>query len=165
MVLLHNILIRGLNAISLQMHQVKDPNDVRDFMTFINAWAHTMHAHHKSEETIIFPLLEQQTGEAGLMDRNVVQHQEFEVPLVAFEAYVLAVKEGKEPYDSKKLAALLEPCATPLVRHLADEIKTIEGLDKFGAKVDWATYDKVLQKNAVDNADKVCSSLFRTSSL
>jgi hypothetical protein len=42
----HNTLIRGLNSIILQAPNVKEPQDVKDFMKYAEIWHTLIHEHH-----------------------------------------------------------------------------------------------------------------------
>jgi hemerythrin-like domain-containing protein len=156
MACVHNILIRGLNAICLQSHGVKAAADITDFLSFVHAWAYTVHEHHDNEEKNTFPMLEGQTGEKGVMERNIVQHHAFTPGFQEMENYVASVTK-KQEYNADKLQGLFDSFAPLLVEHLRDEITTLLELERFGDKIDWKTFTKELDKKTLANPNLVCS--------
>jgi len=70
----HNVLIRGLNSIYLQAPHV-NPEDVPDFASYALCWHEVLDAHHRMEEESMFPRIEKETGEKGIMDGNVEEHR------------------------------------------------------------------------------------------
>jgi hemerythrin-like domain-containing protein len=156
MALIHNVFIRILNCIYLQAPNVKEEKDISDFIIFTYAWIITIHEHHSNEEKLFFPWLEADIGTKGAMEKNIEEHHAFEPGVSAFEAYVVAVKDGKEKYDGAKIVALIDVFGSILAKHLVDEIDTFEELEKLGDKIDWKAWNKKVQKVAVDTAEKVC---------
>jgi hemerythrin-like domain-containing protein len=153
MTLVHNLLIRGLNCIYLQAPFI--PAELKpDFINFMHAWTVAIHHHHMGEEEKYFPWLEEDIGIPGCMQTSVDQHHEFEPGLKAFEAYVVAVKEGKEQYDGQKVRGFIDDFAAILAKHLAEEIEALVGLEKFDT-IDWVAYNKRVAADAVANADTV----------
>jgi hemerythrin-like domain-containing protein len=159
MALIHNVFIRILNCIYLQAPNIKEENDISDFIIFTYSWIITLHAHHGNEENIFFPLLEADIGTKGAMEKNVEQHHAFEPGVIALEAYVAAVKDGKEKYDGAKIVALIDVFGSILAKHLVEEIVTFEELEKLGDKIDWKAWNKKVGEVAVGTADKVCVPL------
>jgi len=155
MVLVHNTMIRGLNSIYHQAPNIKEAKDAADFILYMSSWSLMLHAHHHSEETLAFPMLNKYTGIEGYMDKNVAQHRLFEPGLEAFDKYVAALKTGEEKYDGKKVCTLIDGFGEILVSHLTAEIGTLEELEQFNDKIDWVTYNKAIQKEAVDEGDTV----------
>ena len=76
MVIVHNIIIRGLNSIYIQAPHVK-PGDYADFIGYCLCLSAVLHSHHHGEESIIFPGIEEGSGVKGIMDVNLVQHGSF----------------------------------------------------------------------------------------
>jgi hemerythrin-like domain-containing protein len=74
MALSHNVLIRGLNSIYLQAPHIS-PSEYAPFISYALCWAELLDAHHRMEETSLFPTIERITGEVGIMDKNVEQHR------------------------------------------------------------------------------------------
>ena len=70
----HNCLLRGLNAICLQAPHVPEPGqprcssqDVRDLLYYVAYWVKTVEWHYHTEETVMFPGIEEFAGEPGLL--------------------------------------------------------------------------------------------------
>ncbi len=135
MALLHNIIIRGLNSIYLQAPHVA-PGDQYAFCQYILLWHRLVHSHHSGEEEMLFPAIEAAAGEQGLMEDNVAQHDSFLGGLETFTAYVEACVTGTESYDGRSIVKLIDGFSEPLITHLTDEVPTIEGLRRFGDRLD-----------------------------
>lgn len=73
MALCHNVIIRGLNSIYKQAPHIA-PEDAADFIAYAQCWHEVLDEHHTMQETILFPQIEEKTGEQGLMDVHVEQH-------------------------------------------------------------------------------------------
>ncbi|RDW64605.1 hypothetical protein BP6252_10256 [Coleophoma cylindrospora] len=153
MALVHNILIRGLNAIYLQAPNISLEQDIKDFCTFMYAWSLTLHVHHDNEESLGFPLLEEMTGVKGLLDINVQQHRLFDEGLKSFDLYVARVKDGSEKYDGAHVRQLIDKLAPPLFEHLAAEVLTMEALKEHDAKIDWVNYNKKIEEHSVKGSE------------
>jgi hypothetical protein len=148
---------RGLNSIYLQAEHVKK-SDQRAFCQYILNWHLLLHVHHSGEETDFFPHVEELSGEKGIMERNVQQHQAFHDGLDQFAAYVKACAEGSQAYDGKKIVAHIDGFGKPLTEHLADEIPSIQQLKRFGDKL------KCLPELMQAEAEKNMVSLHRSQS-
>ncbi len=153
MALIHNILLRGLNCIILQAPNVKKPADIADFMAFCDAWSCTLHSHHKTEETVYFPLLEEQCQEKGVMAKNHQDHDTFLPALVAFDEYVSNVKADVKTYDSDKITKLIGDLGSPLETHLRNEIGVLEDLAK-DKQIDWDLLGRTMAQHSRKGADK-----------
>lgn len=134
MALVHNLLIRGLNAIYLQAPHVQ-ASDERAFLNHAWCWYTNVHVHHSGEESYLFPLLEDMAGIKGVMDVNVEQHHLFEGGVQIMSQYIRNCLDGKEAYDGKKLVSLIDDFGHILAGHLADEIPTLLGLQQFGDRM------------------------------
>ncbi len=78
MVVIHNIILRGINSVYLQCVNVeRDPGAVADFVNYASVWAGLVKEHHDGEEELIFPELEELVGAPGIMAANVDQHHAF----------------------------------------------------------------------------------------
>jgi len=156
MVLLHNVLLRGLNSIYLQAPFITSPSDVHDFAIFCDAWSCVLHSHHAAEETVYFPLLEEQCSAAnkGVMAKNHDDHETFLPGLLAYDVYVSGVKDDGKPFDGAKLKSLIDDFAPALESHLNNEIKLLESLadDK---SVDWDSAGKAMAAYSKKNADRI----------
>jgi hypothetical protein len=133
MALVHNIMIRGLNAIYLQAPHMR-PSNAKPFCRFAVRWNTVLNLHHAGEEEDLFPDIEEMAGEKGIMDTNVEQHHAFHEGLAEFHAYVTACAVGKETYNGAKLVRLIDGFGPTLVEHLGDEIPSIENLRKYGVE-------------------------------
>ncbi|KAL2060871.1 hypothetical protein VTL71DRAFT_8923 [Oculimacula yallundae] len=153
MCLVHNVMIRILNCIYLQAPNVRLTKDITDFTIFMQSFIILLHEHHANEERYFFPWLEEDLGIPGFMEKNVEQHHAFSPSLALFEEYVKLLREGKEIYDAARVRKLLDDFAPILARHLTDEIATFEDLEKYGAKIDWETWQKKVGEIAVKTAD------------
>ena len=155
MVLVHNMIIRGLNSIYQQAPNVKEEKDISDFLTYMFGWATLVHMHHDNEEAVAFPLLEKDIGIEGYMEKNVDQHKLFGPGLKAYDAYIPAVREGKEKFDGAKVRTIIDSFGHVLTQHLTEEIGTLLELEKFADKIDWDTWNKKVQEKAVEAGDPV----------
>jgi hemerythrin-like domain-containing protein len=153
MALIHNILLRGLNCIYLQAPNVKKPEDIADFIVFCDAWPCTLHSHHKTEETVYFPLLEEQCEEKGVMARNHAEHEVFLPGLLAFDKYLSSVKADVKSYDGKRAIQLIEDFGPALETHLRSEIELLEGLAK-DDHIDWDLLGKTMAQHSKKVADR-----------
>ncbi|KAF2496602.1 hypothetical protein BU16DRAFT_537769 [Lophium mytilinum] len=117
MALVHNSVIRGLNSIYLQAPRVQ-PHDYENFIGYSLAWYELLNAHHDGEEDFLFPRIEAQVGETGLMDANVKQH-------------------GREyKFAGQTLVDRMDSFKDVLIEHLTDEIPTILNLAQYGDRLD-----------------------------
>lgn len=155
MVLVHNMIIRGINSIYLQAPKIKLEKDVEGFLTYMYSWSLLVHMHHDNEESLIFPLLEKYIGIDNYMEKNADQHKLFGPGLGTFDAYIPAVREGKEKFNGTKVRSIIDSFGAVLVQHLSEEIGTFEELDKFAEKINWKDYNKKVQEKAVEAGDKV----------
>ena len=74
MALAHNVFIRGLNSIYLQAPHIT-PSDASSFISYSLCLYESLNAHHEMEENVLFPAIEQKTGEKGIMDVDIEQHR------------------------------------------------------------------------------------------
>lgn len=153
MVLVHNMIIRGINSIYLQAPNVKLEKDIEDFLTYMYSWSLLVHMHHDNEESAIFPLLEEYIGIKGYMEKNVDQHKGFGPGLKAYDDYIPAVREGKEKFDGTKVRSIIDSFGQVLVQHLSEEIGTFQELDKFTDQIDWKEYNKKVQAKVIESGD------------
>lgn len=140
MTLIHNVLIRGANAIYLQcinVGKMGTDKDKIDFANFAARWVELLHEHHTGEEESIFPGINELTETPGLMDGNVAEHEEFQVGLEKFNKYVLAVADGRDEYDGQKMKDLLDTFMSTLHHHLVSEISTLIDLSRWDDKIPW----------------------------
>jgi hemerythrin-like domain-containing protein len=121
MAIIHNALIRSLNAI-WHNSSVVSQKDTPAFVNYSLVVLAAIHAHHDTEEEIMFPAF----SAAGLnMEGNKEQHQAFHDGMELFEKYLEQVKRNEVPYDAAKTRELLKDFASPLVHHLHEEVGSI----------------------------------------
>ncbi|KAI1770136.1 hemerythrin HHE cation binding domain-containing protein [Hypoxylon cercidicola] len=127
----HNVMIRSLNAIYIQAPHI-GPEQQQSFLQFAEVWYQGVEHHHRIEDEIFFPVLEEMTGEKGIMQVNVEQHDAFHPGLEAFADYMRRCLAGEARYDGKELVRLIDGFAPVFCQHLADEIPTFVALKKWG---------------------------------
>lgn len=154
MACVHNIIIRGFNSIYLQAPKVK-PSDYKDFVGYSLAWWEVIHSHHEGEEAFLFPEIERQAGEKGIMDSNIDQHKAFHSGLEAFRDYLVSLHGKEREFAGEKLVMIMDSFKEPLAQHLDDEIPTLLSLAKYGDKVDLLPILKEEAEKAMGNVSKV----------
>ncbi|KAE8445243.1 hypothetical protein EG329_013615 [Mollisiaceae sp. DMI_Dod_QoI] len=132
MCLAHNSILRNLNAIYLQAPNVTSSKDISNFIIFCQTWHETIHHHHDFEEKIFFPSIEEFSGEKGIMDGNVKQHEAFHDGLAEFGQFLTGLKA--EEWDAKKLLQIIDGFGEALTLHLREEIDSLLALEKYGGK-------------------------------
>lgn len=131
----HNMVLRGLNSIYLQAPHIK-PADEKSFLGYSSCLYDLLHVHHRGEEEILFPAIVEMSGERGVMDQNIEQHNAFHQGLELYNNYIKSCLGGTEKYNGSKLVAIIDGFGHELATHLDQEISTIVGLRKYGAKMD-----------------------------
>ncbi|KAK0737800.1 hemerythrin HHE cation binding domain-containing protein [Schizothecium vesticola] len=131
MTLVHNLLLRSLNAIVLQAPHITGA-DILPFTRFILAWHTLISVHHAGEEELFFPAVERMTGVVGVMDKEKGEHEQFHAGLDALKGYVDAVVKGEEKWDGGRVVQVVEGFGGVLRGHLKGEIESLEGLRRFG---------------------------------
>lgn len=149
MALVHNCLIRGLNAIYRQAPYIRTGDDIRDFLGYIKAWCLTLSVHHKTEEAVSFPLFEAMTGVIGVMDTNVSQHEAFHDGVESLEEYATACQDYKAVYDGNHVRDIIDSFGKILTEHLADEIRTLEAMDEYEERIDWELWTEKTKDHAI----------------
>lgn len=123
MAVIHNFIIRSLNAIWHNAPVVKS-KDAADFVAYCLIAVQSVHSHHDSEEKVAFPVL---TAAGINMEQNLEQHRAFDSAMDAFEKYLKQVKNGEAQFDGGKTRELLKAFADPLVFHLHEEVRNVIG--------------------------------------
>ncbi|SPO01922.1 uncharacterized protein DNG_04595 [Cephalotrichum gorgonifer] len=149
MSVVHNLVIRGLNAIYLQAPHIQ-PSDEKSFCTFITLWHVFIHHHHSEEEESFFPAVEKMAGEKGIMDVNVSQHHEFHDGLDSLAKYAADCVSGEDEYDGARVTRIIDGFGAVLVQHLAEELPCLRDLRRFGEEK-MADLDKLFE----EQGDKV----------
>ncbi|KAH6900884.1 hypothetical protein BKA70DRAFT_1426049 [Coprinopsis sp. MPI-PUGE-AT-0042] len=120
----HNIYIRSLNSMWYCAPLVT-PEDLPAFIGYSKTALEMVQEHHDGEEMIIFPALAS-GGLASMVEENVEGHKEFHEAMEVLEAYLKTVEKNLKEYDSVKMRELLKKFGDPLVKHLHDEIPTVQ---------------------------------------
>ena len=151
MIIVHNVMIRGINCVHRQAVRVTQEGSAQDKMDFANfaaQWGQMLHHHHDLEETMIFPRFCEEVGDPNLMDGPLAEHREFDEGLEKYNGYLKDVKEGKEELDGEKLRAIVDEVIPAVHRHLVLEIDELLSLGKH-EHVDWeALFQELVQASA-----------------
>ncbi|TDZ25165.1 Protein BFR2 [Colletotrichum orbiculare MAFF 240422] len=131
MTVVHNYLLRGLNAIYLQAPHIKTKDEF-SFANYMFQWYRSLDAHHRGEEKHFFPAVDRLTDTTGYMDVNIEQHRAFHDGLEEFGDYIKSLVAKREKYNGHKVVSLIDNFGKSLHQHLEEEIPTILGLEKFG---------------------------------
>lgn len=166
MALVHNALLRGINAVYLQAVNVCARGTAKDQMDFANfalRWGRMIDEHHEGEETLIFPAMNDICGVPGMMDANVHEHAAFHTGLAEYLAYLEKVVKEEEKLDGEKLRGIIDSFGDVLREHLKNEIITLMDMSKYEDKTDWTKWFKDLTNTLVSKQMKtaefrVCSS-------
>ncbi|CAI4214317.1 unnamed protein product [Parascedosporium putredinis] len=132
MALVHNLVIRGLNAIVLQAPTSSPRMRLRSatsYRTGVSSSALTTAA-----RKALLPRNRKVDGEKGIMDTNIGQHDMFHAELDGFEEYVKGCIAGKTKFDRNEVVSRLDGFAQTLVTHLNEEIPSLLDLRKFGVE-------------------------------
>ncbi|KAJ6526714.1 hypothetical protein B0H19DRAFT_544546 [Mycena capillaripes] len=124
MSLAHNMFVRGLNAIHAQAERIPE-DQVKAFAFFGLSYCGMVHHHHETEETYLFPMINNKLG-PNAMDPNVEQHHAFMDGLNDLEVYFQGVYAGNTQYNGPTVIEKLSSFADALVLHLNEEIATLE---------------------------------------
>ncbi|ORY16455.1 hypothetical protein BCR34DRAFT_584396 [Clohesyomyces aquaticus] len=157
MALVHNCISRAFNSIYHQARLIS-PSDHSTFISYSYSCYQGLEAHHDGEETILFPAIEAATGQKGIMEANIKQHEAFHPGFHAWGAWLKDLTEGKDTWDGDKCVALMDSFTEPLSQHLQDEIPTLLGLAKFGDSMD-------LKALTQKEADTVMKGLSKTKQM
>lgn len=164
MVIMHNTLIRAINAIYIQAVNVAtkgSAKDKSDFASYAYQWSVSVASHHKLEEVAIFPRIGRETGVENIMETCVEEHHAFEAGLETYEKYLGEVKAGKSELDGQKLRDLIDAVMPTLYAHLENEIDTLMSLKQYDDKCDVEKIFREELQKAVDFAMK--DSVYRVS--
>jgi hypothetical protein len=129
----HNTFIRTLNTIYLQAPYITTPQLAADFFEYCKSLGSLLYLHHSQEEAMLFPKWEKLSGQKGLMEVNVHQHEEFQPKSAEFNTYVETTKP--RDYSAEKMKELIDAFAPALMTHLPDEIPTVMPLRNYGKDV------------------------------
>ena len=128
----HNVLIRGLNSVYQQASNVTNESDVRDFLSFTNAWIQTVEHHHDTEEATMFPKLAAFTQNPDIMAGNLGQHEAFQGGLHELLDYI--GRTDARAYSATTFKGIVDGFAPALIKHLHEEITTFLALEKYDSQ-------------------------------
>ncbi|KAI1127423.1 hemerythrin HHE cation binding domain-containing protein [Nemania abortiva] len=134
MALAHNLMIRALNAMYLQAPQIS-PEKETPFLNFAELWCRVVEHHHRTEEEIFFPMLEEMSGDKDVMNENTKQHNAFQSGLAQFTIYVRECLAHEKKFNGEELVRILDSFAAVLWQHLSDEIPTLLALEQYGERM------------------------------
>jgi hemerythrin-like domain-containing protein len=130
----HNMVLRGLNSISLQAPHIK-PQDRKSFLQYSMCFYDLLYVHHKGEEEYLFPEIERMSSEDGIMDGNIEQHHSFHRGLSEYNKYIKTCLNCIEEYAGIKLVSIIDSFGNQRRNHLEEEITTILDLVQFGDRM------------------------------
>ncbi|KAK4499660.1 hypothetical protein PRZ48_010178 [Zasmidium cellare] len=139
MAVVHNCILRGLNAIYLQAHLVIEEQDIKDFQYLIHAWCKWVQAHHSLEDDAMFPMLAEAAGNPGLLQESSDQHQEFVSGIDQLLELSLDQVSG---YSPRRVRGLIDYFAPAMHRHFADEVEALLTLRPFDSAALMQAYSK-----------------------
>ncbi|KAG6836899.1 hypothetical protein H0H93_001486 [Arthromyces matolae] len=119
--------IRGINAVYAQARTIED-HQVKAFAFFCHALLQLIHMHHSIEDEFVFPFYESKMGDPNVhaMRNNIEEHLDFQEGLKDLQDYIQEVQDGKAVYNGELVIKKLDSFTDKLVKHLHDEIPTIE---------------------------------------
>jgi Hemerythrin HHE cation binding domain len=152
------MLIRSLNAIYIQATSVSSPADISDFLVYCQCWYEVVHHHHRIEEEFFFPEVEKALNKPGLMATDVAQHQAFHDKMDVWGKQCYSLTSNTSKYNGNEWRQLIDDFSVPLVKHLHEEIDSMQRLEGLDAKnVITNQIWLELDKRAQGDADKVAS--------
>ncbi|QDS76348.1 hypothetical protein FKW77_002958 [Venturia effusa] len=131
MSLLHNCILRVLNAIYNQAPHVKSKKDVKAFLQLAKLWHDELVQHHQVEEQFFFPKIEEITGVMNFMAQSVDQHQSFATGVAALFNY--SIMTSINDYRATDLQNIIHSFGENLQTHLHDEIHALLSLEKYNS--------------------------------
>ncbi|KAE9971842.1 hypothetical protein EG328_004520 [Venturia inaequalis] len=129
MSLLHNCILRVLNAIYNQAPHVKSKKDIKAFLRLIRLWHDELEHHHRIEEQFFFPKIEEITGVVNFMSQSIDQHQSFSPGVAALLNY--SIMTSVTTYHATDLQRIIDSFGETLQSHLHDEIDALLSLEKY----------------------------------
>ena len=150
----HNCLLRGLNAIMLQAPHIPpstsptySAQDVRDLLFYVGSWVKTVEWHHHTEETCMFPGIEEFTNEPGIMEGPKGQHEKFTHGLESLLRYAQETKPEDYRWEGADgMKSIIDQFTPSLTKHLYEEIDvflTLGRLDSKGLRAAWDAAEEV----------------------
>ncbi|KUJ07079.1 uncharacterized protein LY89DRAFT_702512 [Mollisia scopiformis] len=118
MALSHNAFIRGFNSIYQTAPRLTLLADKKDFVGYCLAWVDCVSTHHHYEETELFPNINKNAGQTGLMAGAVHEQELFQGGMEKFRGYLV---EKAENFKSDELISIMDCFKEPLWNHLKAE--------------------------------------------
>ncbi|TID15514.1 hypothetical protein E2P81_ATG07678 [Venturia nashicola] len=132
MSLLHNCILRVLNALYNQAPHVKSRKDIKAFLQLIKLWHDEFEQHERVEDQFFFPKIEEITGDMDFMSESIDQHQSFAEGVTALFEY--SIMTSVTSYRATDLQTIINSFGESLGRHLHDEIDALLSLEKYNSK-------------------------------
>jgi hemerythrin-like domain-containing protein len=152
MALVHNLVLRGLNAAYNQCLSVTPGTQAaQDFLIFNQCVFEMLKSHHDMEEEELFPRLEKALNRPGAMANNVAEHHDFHDGLMRFQDYVYNTEA--DDYDGPTLHAIIESFGSLVEKHLHNEIAPLYDLHVIESNTLKALWNDV-EKDYQPNFDK-----------
>lgn len=156
---IHNVILRGLNAIVQQAPHVPEAGnseyksqDVADLLFFVRCWVELITHHHSLEEKFIFPEIEKFAGQPGLMEDPVHQHSLFHDGMVSLLEYATNTKpNGHRWFGDGGMKHIIDSFSEALVEHLYAEVDVLLGLghlDSVGLSELWNRCEEHIKKDS-----------------
>ncbi|KAI8624472.1 hypothetical protein F5Y19DRAFT_316753 [Xylariaceae sp. FL1651] len=137
--LIHNAMLRGLNAIYLQAPHVRQVQDVADLLFLVECWSAWLLDHHDLKENVMLPGFEKalsvqpgtltlarnpsrEVSSSGSSSTDGEEEEELSFLLHRVYAYASATHKDPQSYDWRILEALLASLADVLVPHLTTQV-------------------------------------------
>ncbi len=79
---------------------------------------------------------------------------EFESGVEAFKTYLLSLKGAESTFSATKLVSIIDSFSGALVKHLSDEIPTLEALSRFGPSIPFLQLSEVEMRKATEQIPK-----------
>ncbi|KAF2437922.1 hypothetical protein P171DRAFT_372699 [Karstenula rhodostoma CBS 690.94] len=120
---IHNSILRGYNSIYHQAPLISH-EDKNDFIGYALAWCKFVQSHHDSEETELFPSVEDALGRKDLFAETHKEHEAFLAGLTRFGEYLNTLGEPYD-FDGEELQKIMQSFQEPFNYHFHHEIETI----------------------------------------
>ncbi|GAA97326.1 uncharacterized protein L969DRAFT_17236 [Mixia osmundae IAM 14324] len=124
--LVHNAFIRSLNTIVYWSRKVDSMSDKdkRDWFCYVELWAEALEHHHKLEESLIFPQLEEKL-EKPQMASNVDAHRHILPGIEGLLSLTKQLINGEKQWNQRDFLALLDTWLPTLNEHFKEEVVTL----------------------------------------
>ncbi|KAH9896812.1 hypothetical protein C8Q73DRAFT_426929 [Cubamyces lactineus] len=97
-------------------------DDLKNFLGYCEAWAHSIIHHHDTEEATLFPVLNTKMD----FSHEKEQHAAVHTFLDDFLATVQAAQADTSKFDAAKLKSMLESSKDAIFTHFREEVEHIE---------------------------------------